>query len=254
MAPPDGTESETKKDVEDVKKQLRAAKKAAKMAAKAAEPPPLSACTSPLECFKLMLAHIGAAITAMLFYSRALLVGRLAFLARGFAGLRVLLMSSIRVSLPRVAAGLGTRAFVVSNAARVALRTYGMMLVRLLIAFIVGLYHQLWMRAVRFVIGGFKRDALSAPASDDDSDGGDSPEDRRFKLPQLRPVALILGGILLDRVVLPNAARATSASLSAAAHLEQPLRVTMPPAYVPPIAPPRFGLRPVKARRAAFSA
>ena len=105
-------------------------------------PPPLSACTSPLECFKLMLAHLGAAITALAFHSRVFLLGKIAVM-------RVFVMTTLRTNLALIArsamtfggsaAGiLGSRVLLVSNAARIAVRTYGFMMARLLLAFIVG--------------------------------------------------------------------------------------------------------------------
>ena len=80
-------------------------------------------CTTPLECFRLFIAHVGAAITGALFYSRAIFMRNVAMVFRTSTVLR---------------ASIGSRAVLASQGVRTLLRAYGAAIVRLILAFVIG--------------------------------------------------------------------------------------------------------------------
>lgn len=188
-----------------------------------------SACTTPMACFRVFLAHCAAAVSAGAFYSRVFLASRIAALVR------------LATSLP----ALGGRAAIGGIAMA---RSYAGAIVRIFIAFIVGvryrthaprlrrmrqaclakgqrltravtrllvraciwqLYHQLWLPAVRWLLGqrnlgGSESDSTLGHGGGDDGDlgyDGDSDHRRGWRR-RLRPLALVATGILLDRAAM----------------------------------------------------
>ena len=95
------------------------------------------ACNSPLDCVRAFLAHVAAAVTAALFYSRAVLLGRAAMLLRGITWLRVLVVSKLTL-LRAIPVFLSSRIVTVLGFGMLAMRSSTGAVFRILIAFIVG--------------------------------------------------------------------------------------------------------------------
>jgi len=200
-------------------------------------------CYTVLECGRLFIAHVGAAITALMFPLLSKLSLLYTFVVSKLSLLKVLVVKfSSKLVGGRLLATFAS-----------PLKYAGMVL-RFLFAFCLGLYNELWLPIFRRI--GLVKSVVPIPPTDDDADdgsGGRWPPAQR-----LRPFAYIATGILLDRTAL-SMAQSRAPALSAAKALNAPQwhSVGLGPTAIlslPLRGATSMRLRPVKSREPIFSA